>query len=459
MEDNIQTIIGIIISIFLLFVFPVYMAYEKKDDISYALAMRYTQDFVNDVRKKGYLTADMLEEYKDKLAVTGNSYDLELTHTKQRIDPITQYYKKDGNKLVLQKTGTQEDRLKEESDILQNAYDDGILSYWDDDFTKQEFIQYVYEYQQDIDKVVDTYKVSEEIYSTEHIEAVLATENKMWFNATSDNFKCVDDKSEEDFSTLTKKVYGCEYAYIMSKSDKFNVTIKNTNTTLATVLYNMVTINALDNNTRIYVNYGGEIINEKWYGKIDYSKMKHDDVNIYNLEEKMLFEDNKEFKKDGTGANIVKMPSDIMDLEEYIVEFEVKPFEITDLREKGYWIKTHEYSLYNLAVGIFPSRDGLEVSIGINGIALIVNYVDSYESQVILTYPTPISTFTKVRIKVQPSEKNVSKYVAILYINDVRVGESIPLSNPPSIYRIGQGYLSNRPQNFSGYIRNARVYY
>ena len=55
MEDNIQTIIVVIISAFLLFIFPVYMAYEKKDDISYALAMRYTQDLVDEV------TADAVE--------------------------------------------------------------------------------------------------------------------------------------------------------------------------------------------------------------------------------------------------------------------------------------------------------------------------------------------------------------------------------------------------------------
>ena len=73
MEDNIQTIIVVIISIFLLFIFPVYMAYEKKDDISYALAMRYTQDLVDEVRNKGYITKYMYEDYRAKLKVTGNT--------------------------------------------------------------------------------------------------------------------------------------------------------------------------------------------------------------------------------------------------------------------------------------------------------------------------------------------------------------------------------------------------
>ena len=62
MEDNIQTIIIVIISAFILFVFPVYMAYEKKDDISYSLAMRYTQDLVDEVRSKGYITKNMYDD-------------------------------------------------------------------------------------------------------------------------------------------------------------------------------------------------------------------------------------------------------------------------------------------------------------------------------------------------------------------------------------------------------------
>jgi len=89
MEDNIQTIIVVIISAFLLFIFPVYMAYEKKDDISYALAMRYTQDLVDEVRSKGYLTKNMYEDYRARLKLTGNTYDIQMTHEYNRYDPIT----------------------------------------------------------------------------------------------------------------------------------------------------------------------------------------------------------------------------------------------------------------------------------------------------------------------------------------------------------------------------------
>ena len=56
MEENIQFFLGVLVSIFLLFIFPVYMAFEKKDDVAYVLALRFTQEFVDNARSKGYIT-------------------------------------------------------------------------------------------------------------------------------------------------------------------------------------------------------------------------------------------------------------------------------------------------------------------------------------------------------------------------------------------------------------------
>ena len=124
MEDNIQTIIVVIIAVFILFIFPVYMAYEKKDDISYALAMRYTQDLVDEVRSKGYITKYMYEDYRVKLKVTGNSYDIDMTHEYNRHDPITNYYMVDENgKYILVKSTTQEEKEK----IIKDAIIEGKI--------------------------------------------------------------------------------------------------------------------------------------------------------------------------------------------------------------------------------------------------------------------------------------------------------------------------------------------
>lgn len=353
MEDNIQTIIGVIISVFLLFIFPVYMAYEKKDDISYALAMRYTQDFVDEVRRNGYITSEQLADYKSKLASTGNSYDIQLTHKQTRIDPITQYYKSD----VLDKTGTQEERKRIEDDLLIALGKDP------NNITKsnRDFLLHTNKYQHEgYTKLLDTYQVSEEIYNTNHIEKVLGLENKLWINATTDNFECVDETEPEVLTGEIKKINSCKYAYTMNEGDDFNVSIKNTNTTLATVLYNMVTAHTVDNNTRIYVNYGGTILDEKWYGKIDYSKMKQDEVSLEKLE---LVETKYTVGSYLFNRGVCDSLESSSGLN-YIIEFEAKPLATTDLREVGYMVKSAEWSstgwvsLYNPAItysGTIPS--------------------------------------------------------------------------------------------------------
>lgn len=171
MEENISRFVTAIIAIFILFIFPVYTAYEKKDDISYALAVRYTQDFVDNVRRKGYITQELYQDYAKSLLATGNTYSIELEH---------------------------------------------------------EYVRYDGDY---VDKTVGTATRNTELFTNDHILNIL------------DNGQ----------------------VYTMNVNDNFNVKIKNTNVTLATVIYNIVTVNTSSNNVRIYVDYGGKILAEKWY--------------------------------------------------------------------------------------------------------------------------------------------------------------------------------------------------
>ena len=363
MEDNIQTIIIVIISAFLLFIFPVYMAYEKKDDISYVLAMRYTQDLVDEVRSKGYITKYMYEDYRAKLKVTGNSYDIQLTHEHNRYDPITNYYtlKEDGL-YELVKTTTQEQRKVRDNEIYEQAIYLGKLT---SNSTKQEIDKYiakVYKDNENIDKIEDTFSLSKEVYGTSHIENVLNGKKLLLLNATSEKVVCGDNNDENNV---------CQQAYIMNAEDNFNVIIKNTNTTLATVMYNMVTANVLDKNTRIYVNYGGSILSTKWYGNIDYSKLKHDTLSLDEFEE--IFKLDNELYFSLNNYPIEKIDKSYEG--QYILEFDTKPTEVIELKSKGD-ILTADYSEYNFAIGHDAetnTQNMMSVSVGLNGISLIGN--------------------------------------------------------------------------------------
>lgn len=365
MEDNIQTIIVVIISIFLLFIFPVYMAYEKKDDISYALAMRYTQDLVDEVRNKGYITKYMYEDYRAKLKVTGNTYDIQMKHEYKRYDPITKYYdlSEQDKKYTLVKTTTQEEKEKWYKEIEQIGIDSGKLT---GDSYKEEIGEYIADYlktEYNIDKVEDTYELSTQVYNEDHIVNVLYNEKKLKLNANEDTVRCNDSSENGE----------CQYAYTMNVDDTFNITIKNTNITLATVMYNMVTANVMNENTRIYVNYGGTILSSKWYGDIDYSKLEPT-VSLDNF--KVIYSLNEERKFTAETRPTAKI-NEVYE-GEYKIEFDIKPGAVTELKEKGE-IKdtaTVDYNNFNFVLGNSKSSNNestLSVAVGYNGILFMTN--------------------------------------------------------------------------------------
>ena len=179
MEESLSKFITAILAIVIMFIFPVYIAYEKKDDISYALAVRYTQEFVDKVRSKGYVTSELYQDYVTRLLTTGNIYDIEMEHRYVRYDPNT----------------------SEASGEVKAVR-------------------------------------SEEIYTNDYI--------------------------------LDFMERNLEHKYVMNVNDSFNVKIKNKNVTMATIIYNIVTVNLSSNNVRIYVDYGGKILADKWWGNIDF---------------------------------------------------------------------------------------------------------------------------------------------------------------------------------------------
>ena len=69
-------------------------------------------------------------------------------------------------------------------------------------------------------------------------------------------------------SSKIKSVYeinGNSAIYPMSIGDEFTVIVKNSNVTVATMLFNTLTFGANNSNTtKIYINYGGTIQNEAY---------------------------------------------------------------------------------------------------------------------------------------------------------------------------------------------------
>lgn len=259
MEDSLQRVFSIIIAVIIFFLLPLYIAFEKKDDISYSLALKITTNFADDVKNKGYLTLDMYNKFINDLAVSDNAYDITIEHVAKKYNPVIYSYK--------------DDTYKE------------IVATFDYNLYKKQF---------DTDKVIKdsrgntysnlvlAYELSEERYTGDQIIAMLEEAREKEENVNSLDMTDVNEYSRMNISdiSLISGLYkiddvssptGKAIVYPMNKGDQFTVIIRNTNITIASVLFSTLTFGAdTGNNMKVYINYGGTIQNESYrYTSLD----------------------------------------------------------------------------------------------------------------------------------------------------------------------------------------------
>ena len=87
MGDSLSVVFAMIMSILMLFFFPMLDSWERQDDLSYMVVYSATVDLVDAVRNTGLLTNDMLEDYEYLLSSTGNSFDIVLEHREYKVVP------------------------------------------------------------------------------------------------------------------------------------------------------------------------------------------------------------------------------------------------------------------------------------------------------------------------------------------------------------------------------------
>ncbi|WP_314587773.1 hypothetical protein [Paenibacillus terrigena] len=88
MINSIAKVAGLILAVLLLFVFPNQDLYQRQDDISSMLVYKSVTNFVGAARDIGYVTPQMYNDFFDELAMTGNSYDIQMEHRQKRYDPV-----------------------------------------------------------------------------------------------------------------------------------------------------------------------------------------------------------------------------------------------------------------------------------------------------------------------------------------------------------------------------------
>lgn len=265
MEDIVQRVFAILMSVFMFFILPLYIAFEKKDDIAYALALKITNSFVDNVNSKGYLTLDMYDKYISELSTTGNVYDVSLEYNAKEYNPVLQVSEKDadGNKKIIETY----DYLEKKDSFVDGKIDGKAAEL--------------------------TYKLSEVKYTTQQILDLLGNSN---------NYISSSDYGAKNIGSLptVPRIYGLsdEGVLLMNEGDQFTVVVRNTNITVATVLFNTLTFGAnAGNDTKVYINYGGTVKNTEWMpqmmgdvnedGKVDDNDLKMIQ-NYYNNVDKSL---------------------------------------------------------------------------------------------------------------------------------------------------------------------------
>ena len=260
MDGILQRIISILIAVVIFFILPVYIAYEKRDDISYALALKITTDFVNNVNARGYLDSKMYDDFISELALTQNSYDVYMEHTAKKYNPVIYSYTDDLKTI----------RAKFDYNLYKDEYSAGQIVIADGNLAGT------------YNNLVLAYDLAEKKYTESQILSVISsTDRSVTLNTSLDAYKTLNYRQLPAISSIyVIDGQGPYNIYTMNEGDEFNVIIKNKNTTLATILYNAITLGAAGkNNTKIYVNYGGTVKAESYRDRV-----VEDDNTNYNPE-------------------------------------------------------------------------------------------------------------------------------------------------------------------------------
>ena len=80
MEDSLSIIFAIIISMLLLFLFPMIDTWEMQDNLSYVVVYSAVTDFVDTIRNTGYITEEAYEAFSSKIHATGNTFAITMEH-------------------------------------------------------------------------------------------------------------------------------------------------------------------------------------------------------------------------------------------------------------------------------------------------------------------------------------------------------------------------------------------
>lgn len=107
MNENISIVVSAIVATLLVVLLPLLNILDRQDNMSYNVVLTLTTNFVDDVRSKGFIDKESYYKYLEKIANTGNVYDITV----------------EAHKKILFETDDTTDPKYEEDTIIYNKHD------------------------------------------------------------------------------------------------------------------------------------------------------------------------------------------------------------------------------------------------------------------------------------------------------------------------------------------------
>ncbi|MCY9515930.1 hypothetical protein [Paenibacillus apiarius] len=88
MVNALLKLLAALLSILLLFVFPLLESFQRQDDIATMHVMKSVNQFADTVRDKGLITPEMWNRFVMEIERTGNMFAVDMIHYEKKYDPI-----------------------------------------------------------------------------------------------------------------------------------------------------------------------------------------------------------------------------------------------------------------------------------------------------------------------------------------------------------------------------------
>jgi len=78
MQNSTSTIVALVVAGVLLFIVPLMTLTNRSDNVTQENVKLIVEEFVTEIKNTGKLTRAQFQDFEDKLAATGNAYDIEM---------------------------------------------------------------------------------------------------------------------------------------------------------------------------------------------------------------------------------------------------------------------------------------------------------------------------------------------------------------------------------------------